>query len=278
MQQDRDDGKPLTAYSQYIREIQWIAPLTDEEEAKLLQCLACGVDAQQARDRLVEGYLHIVVGLARRFVRDCKHLDLLDFVQEGNLGLLEASKRYGASKAEFSFRTFAWTWVRGYMLIAYWQYERAISIPFNKVRAIRRMNAASTQLLALLGREPTLTELAREMGISKRDVQELAVLQQQRVVSLHAPLEDGETLLEDVLEDAAAAAFADDGFFSVEDVLEKLTDREQTVIQLRYGLVDGCVYTQREVADRLGVASSRVAALEHRAKMRLRQALEGRLA
>ena len=278
MRQDRDDGKPLTAYSQYLREIQGIAPLTDEEEAKLLQCIACGVDAQRVRERLVEGYLHVVVGLARRFVRDCKHLDLLDFVQEGNLGLLEAIKKYSASKKEVSFRTFACAWMRGYMLIAYWQYERAISIPFNKVRAIRRMNAASTQLLALLGREPTLTELAREMGISKRDVQELAVLQQQRVVSLHAPLEDGETLLEDVLEDAAAAAFADDGFFSVEDVLEKLTDREQMVIQLRYGLVDGCVYTQREVADRLGVASSRVAALEHRAKMRLRQALEGRLA
>ena len=90
MRQDRDDGKPLTAYSQYIREIKWIAPLTDEEEAKLLQSIAYGVDALWARDRLVEGYLHIVIGLASRFVRDCKHLDLLDFVQEGNLGLLEA--------------------------------------------------------------------------------------------------------------------------------------------------------------------------------------------
>ena len=276
MRQDRDDGKSLTAYSQYIREIQWIAQLTDEEEAKLLQCIACGVDAQRARDRLVEGYLHVVIGLARRFVRDCKHLELLDFVQEGNLGLLEAIKKYGASKTEFSFRTFACAWVRGYMLIAYWQYERAISIPFSKVRAIRRMNAASTQLLALLGREPTLTELAREMGISKQHVQELIVLQRQQMVSLHVPLEDGETFLEDVLEDPAAATFADDGFLSIKDVLDKLTESEQMVIRLRYGL-DGYAHTQREVADRLGVASSRVAVVEQRAKMRLRQALDGYL-
>jgi len=163
------------------------------------------------------------------------------------------------------------------MLMAYWRYERALRIPLNKVRAIRQMNNVSVQLLAALGREPTIAEIAREMGCRERDVQELVVLQDQHVVSLHAPLEDGETFLEEVLEDSLDTPPADDGWYSADEVLETLTEREQEIIRLRYGLVDGRSYTQKEIAARLGVSPSRVAVLEHRAKMRLRQALDGSL-
>jgi RNA polymerase primary sigma factor len=247
--------------------------LTDEEEAQLLLYVASGLDVQSARDQLVEGYQHLVVKLAQRFVRDCHHLELLDFVQEGSLGLLRAIEKYDLSRAVATFKTLAFAWMRGYMLMAYWRDERAISLPLSKVRAIRRMNEASVHLLALLGREPTTLEVAREMGMSERDVQELVVLQDQQVVSLYTPLEDGETLLEDVLEDSTDLSYADEGFFSLDDVLGKLTEREQAVMRLRYGLVDGRSFTQKAVADRLGVTSSRVAVLEHRAKMRLRKAL-----
>jgi RNA polymerase primary sigma factor len=274
MVRDQDDGLSLAAVHQYLRMVSLIAQLTDEEEAQLLLRVASGVGQQQARDRLVEGYQHLVVQLARRFVRDCRLVELLDFAQEGSLGLLRAIEKYDVSKAVASFKTLAFVWIRGYMQMAYWRYERAISLPQSRVRAIRRMNEVSVQLLALLGREPTALEVAREMGLSERDIQELVILQDQQVVSLSVPLEDGETLLEDVLEDATASAYVDDGFFSGDDVLGKLSEREQEIMRLRYGLVDGRAYTQKEIAVRLGVASSRVAVLEHRARMRLRQALE----
>ena len=265
-------GTSLTAYDQYMRQVRLTPRLTDEEETRLLSCIASGAGAQQAYDRLVAGYQHLAVKLARRFARDCHHLELLDFVQEGGLGLLRAIEKYDRNRAAASFGTLAFAWMRGYMLMAYWRDERAISIPLSKVRAIRRMNDASVRLLALLGREPSIQEVARAMGVSERTVQELFVLQDRQVVSLHTPLEDGETLLEDILEDAVSA-YTDDGFFSADDVLGKLTEREQAVMRLRYGLVDGRVHTQKEVADRLGVTPSRVAMLEQRAKMRLRQAL-----
>jgi RNA polymerase primary sigma factor len=275
MPQDQGYSLSLSAFDQYMREVKWILQLTSEEEGQLFLRIADGMDVQQVRDRLVEGCQYMIIGLAKRLVRDCHHMKFLDFVQEGNLGLLEAIKRYDGSRAESSFKTFAFAWVRVSMLLAYWQHERAIRVPLHKVRSIRRMNVVKTQLLASLEREPTSAEIGKEMGMGGRDVLELIALQEQQVMSLYMPLEDGETLLEEVLEDPAASAFADDGFSSVEDVLDLLTKRERAVIQLRYGLVDGCAYTQQEVADLLGVGLSTVQALDRRAKMRLRRSLVG---
>jgi RNA polymerase primary sigma factor len=267
------NGLSLSAVDQYLQEVKWIPLLTSEEEVQLFSCIAHGVDAQRARNRLTEGCQSMIIGLAKRLVRDCQHMELLDFVQEGNLGLLEAIKRYDTKRTESSFRTFAFSWVRVSMLLAYWHNERAIRVPLNKVRSIRRMNVITTQLLASLGREPTVAEIGREMGMKEYDILELIALQEQQVLSLHRPLADGKTFLEDVLEDPATASFADDGFSSVEDVLDKLTARERAVIQLRYGLVDGCAYTQQEVADLLGMSLSTVQVLDRRAKLRLRRSL-----
>jgi RNA polymerase primary sigma factor len=273
MPQDQGFSWSSSALDQYLREVKWTRQLTSEEETQLSLQIADGMEVQQVRDRLVEGCQKMVIGLAKRLVRDCHHMELLDFVQEGNLGLLEAMKRYDGRRTESTFKTFAFAWVRVTMLLAYWQHERAIRVPLHKVRGIRQMNVIKTQLLASLGREPTLAEIGNEMGMRGRDVLELLALQEQQVMSLSMPLEDGETLLEEVLEDPAASAFADDGFSSVEDVLDLLTERERAVIQLRYGLVDGCVYTQQEVADLLRVGLSTVQVLDRRAKMRLRRSL-----
>ena len=277
MVREHENGLPLMAIDQYMHQVRLIPHMTDEEEERLLLCIASGVDARQARDRMVEGYQYMIVNLARRYARNCHHLDVLDLAQEGSEGFLRAVEKYDVNMGIASFKTLAFAWVRGSMLMAYWRYERALRVPLNKVRAIRQMNTVNVQLLFALGREPTITEIAREMGCQERDVQELAVLQDQQAVSLHTPLEDGEIVLEEVLEDSTTTAPADDGWYSVAAVLETLTEREQEIIRLRYGLVDGHSYTQKEIAARLGVTSSRVAVLEHRAKMRLRQALEGRL-
>ena len=274
MQQTQGCNLSLSAVDQYMREVRRIPQLTHDEEAHLLSCISREIDVKQARDRLVGGYQSLVIGLAKRFVRDCTHLEFLDFVQEGNSGLLRAVEKYDGNQAASSFKTFAFAWVRGAMLTAYWQYERAITLPLNQVRAIQHMQAACNRLLAQLGREPTNAEVAREMGVKEQKVQALLALQEQQVVSLHTRVDaESNTSFEDVLEDSTAAAFADDGFFSVEDVLHLLTRHERRVFQLRYGLTDGCAHTQREVADVLGIALSTVQILDRRARMRLREAL-----
>jgi RNA polymerase primary sigma factor len=274
MQESQDYSKPLTAFSQYLREVKWIAPLAAEEEQQLLQRLTNGVDVQRTRDRLVEGCQEIVIGLAKRFARNCQHIEFMDFVQEGNVGLLQALEKYDHRRNEASFKTLAFAWIRGHMLIAYWRDERAIGIPFNKVRGIRQMNGVTVRLLALLGHEPTVAEIAREMGVKEREVHELIALQEQPMVSLQMRQEENKELpLEDMLEDPTASAFLETSLSSVANVLDTLPERERSVIELRYGLTDGCAYTQQEVARLLGIGLSVVQKLDRRAKMRLREVL-----
>ncbi len=271
----KDQYEPLSAYRQYMSQVMQILQITDEEEDSLLQCVRANNNVEQARIRLVEAYQSLVVGLARRFVGRCREMEFLDLVQEGNLGLLQAIERYDEERREASFRTFAFSWVRGCMLAAFWQYEGFIRIPLQKVRAIRLMNAANARLLLMLRREPTLVEAAREMDIKEQDVRELIVLQEQEILSLHSPVdEEGETLLEDVVEDSRGSASVEDDFSSVGDFLVHLTERQQAVVRLRYGEA----YTQREVADLLGIALSSVAEADRVARLRLRKVLESAVA
>jgi RNA polymerase primary sigma factor len=264
---------PLGAFEQYRREIKWITPLSEEEEQQLIQQLQCDEEIQQARERLIEGYLSLVLGIARHYERFCRELDLLDLVQEGNLGLLQACARYDGSQHGSSFRTWAYTWIRGrirYALLL----EGNLRLPLRKAQAIRQMRAVSARLATTLGREPKLEEIACEMEMTEWQVRELMVLQAQHVVSLEASLdEDGEVQLHETLVDPAADVFTGDGFSTVEDVLRSLTWREQAVMKLRYGLDDGHPRTQREVAELLGMKLSTVQGLDVRAKWRLRRAL-----
>jgi RNA polymerase primary sigma factor len=264
---------PYGALEQYMRAVNWVPQLVESEEEQLLTCLKFGEGTQATRTRLVEGYQPLIIGLARRYVRHCRDLELMDLVQEGNLGLLQAIDRYEFRDSGASFKTWAFTWVRGAMLVALCQ-EGAFHVPVAKIKAVRRMEHVSAHLLALLGREPTIAEIAQEMGMEDCEVRELVVLQGRETYSLYLPVsEDGETLLEDVIEDPVASAFVEDGLSSVEDVLTHLTESERMVVGLRYGLVDGLPYTQRETAELLGIALSTVMALDRSAKRRLRKAL-----
>jgi len=260
-----------------MREVRQTPQLTGDEEAQLLSNLASSTDVPQARERLAAGYQPLVIGLAKRFVRHCQGVEQLDLVQDGNEAFLHALDKFDVRRGESSFRTFAFTWIRTALLAVVWQYQGAIRLPMHKLRAIRQMGIVNTRLLSELGREPTYAETAQVMDLSERDVRELVVFQEQQIVSLHMTLgDDGDTRLEDVIEDPSASAFADDGFIIVEDVLEHLNERERTVIRLRYGFVDGRAYTQQEAADALGVALSTIQMIDRRAKMRLRRVLERR--
>ena len=269
----QEQGESLGAFEQYIREVKQLPPLTTEQEAQLLLSIKSGINVQHAREQIVAGYQPLLIGLAKRFVRRCQHLELLDLVQEGNLGLLQAIEKFDESKGESTFRTFVFSWVRTVMLTAFWQHEGTFRFPLHKVRAMRRMGAVNTRLLSELGREPTLAETARAMDVSVREVCELMALQEQQVVSLQAfSYDDSDLSLEEMIADPASDN-GEDRFAVIEEALESLTEPERVVIKLRFGFNNGQTYTQKEIAHLLGVTVSTVAALDRRAQKRLRQAL-----
>jgi RNA polymerase primary sigma factor len=278
----------LGAFEQYINQLKRIPPLTREEESQLLQRIehgkvgcskdcfdGCAHSVQEARDRLVEGYQPLVLSVVRRYVRLGQQTDLLlDLVQEGNLGLLQAIEKYDGKGEKASFRTWAFPWIKGMVSAAFWRQEGVIGLPSRKARAIKRLGLVSDQLLSTLGREPTSEEIAKEIQISIQQVQELLVLQiQQEVASLDVPISDKGTLLKDVIADPMTP---DTSEFSqsVEELFRRLGSREQLVMKLRYGMGVDRPRTQREVAASLGIALSMVQALENRARVHLRMAAE----
>ncbi len=268
MQENQDASRSFGALQQYLRQVKWTPRLTEEEEAQLLQQLRC----EQARARLVEGYQPMVLGMAKRYQRQVREMELMDLVQEGNEGLLRALQGYDGSLGEASFRTWAFAWIRGMMYRALLR-EGAIRLPQRKAEAIRQMDAISDDLHCLLGRQPTVTEMAWEMGVSERDLYELMVLQARRVVSLDAPVdEDGEVALAEAIEDSAVAG-VDEGFASPEDLLRHVTEQQRAVLLVRYGFGDGQPCTQAETARLLGMKFSKVQELDRRARIRLRRAL-----
>ncbi len=264
---------PLGAFEQFMSEVRRTPQLTGEEETQLFLCMEQGIDSQQARDRLVAGYQPLVLALAKRFVRNCKTLELLDLVQEGNVALLQALAKYDGRREETSFGTFAFAWIRISMLTACWRYEGTIRLPWHKARALKQMKAVNDALYSLLGREPTICETAAEMGTTEGNVLELLVLQeQQQVMSLDTPIDDDEGMtLAEAIEDTATTV--DDDLSTLEEMLECLTERERTVILTRYGFGDGRAYTQQETARLLGMGLNRVQELDRRARIRLRRVL-----
>jgi RNA polymerase primary sigma factor len=269
MESRQEQDGPLGALEQYLRGVRWTEPLLDEEEAGLLCCIeqgrveqekhiadACILrTAEQARTRLIEGYQPLLLGLAKRYVRHCRTMELLDLVQEGNFGLLQATEKYDRRIGLGSFRTWAFSWVRGMMLIALWQYEGAIRLPQEKARAVRRLTMVSAQLCTVLGREPTLEEMAEVMGVRENVVRELMILREQHVVSLYAFTDDdGNYSMEETIVDPTSTAVEDIGDL-LADALVMLPDHERLVIHLRYGFEDGQSRTQKEVASLLGVSS-----------------------
>lgn len=278
---DRQDyDVSFLALDQYMREVLSTPPLTDEEEVELLRRISqdkakksrCSSDAH---DRLVQGYQRFVLNMAKRYLRSSRELDVMDLVQEGNLGLLQAIANYDVRKCEASFQTWAFSWIRGTIRRSLLR-EGSIRLPLKKAAAIKRMEAVSDNLYYLLGCEPTIGEIAEKMGMTEQDVCDLIVLQaQSQEVRLHTPLDDdGETSLEDVLVDVSASGFVDDDFSSVEDILKHLTESERVILLLRCGFGHDRAYTQNEVAQMLGMRLHKVQMLDRRARIRLRRVLQ----
>lgn len=256
----------------YLREIGQIPLLEEAEERELGKRIAAGDES--ARARLAEGNLRLVVSLAKHYVG--RGVQLLDLIQEGNMGLMHAAEKYDYTK-ENRFSTYASWWIKEAMQRAIDQQSREIRVPVHVAENMKRVQKAAKELQQELGRDAAPEEIAKKLGnLTEEDVKNILTYLQ-NPVSLETPVgEDGENSLGDMVEDKREATPEEAMNVLVEqeevkELLEQLSDREQQVIRLRYGLGNEKTHTLEEIGDILGVTRERVRQIEARAMEKLRK-------
>ena len=254
----------------YLKEIGKVPLLTADEEIELAKRMEEGdVDAKH---RLCEANLRLVVSIAKRYVG--RGMLFLDLIQEGNLGLIKAVDKFDYRKG-YKFSTYATWWIRQAITRAIADQARTIRIPVHMVETINKLIRVSRQLLQEYGREPLPEEIAEEMGISEDKVREIIKIAQEPV-SLETPIgEEEDSHLGDFLPDEDAPAPAEAAAFTLlkeqlMSVLSTLTPREEMVLKLRFGLVDGRQRTLEEVGKEFKVTRERIRQIEAKALRKLR--------
>ena len=254
----------------YLKEIGKVPLLTAEEEIKLAKRMELG--DEEAKKQLCEANLRLVVSIAKRYVG--RGMLFLDLIQEGNLGLIKAVDKFDWRKG-YKFSTYATWWIRQAITRSIADQARTIRIPVHMVETINKLIRISRQLLQELGREPTPEEIAEEMDISVEKVREILKIAQEPV-SLETPIgEEEDSHLGDFIPDDDVPAPADAAAFSMlkeqlVEVLDTLTEREQKVLKLRFGLEDGRARTLEEVGRRFDVTRERIRQIEAKALRKLR--------
>lgn len=254
----------------YLKEIGKVPLLTAEEEIELAKKMEQG--DEDAKKRLAEANLRLVVSIAKRYVG--RGMLFLDLIQEGNLGLIKAVEKFDYRKG-YKFSTYATWWIRQAITRAIADQARTIRIPVHMVETINKLIRVSRQLLQELGREPTPEEIAEEMDMSVERVREILKISQEPV-SLETPIgeeEDGH--LGDFIQDDNVPVPADAAAFTLlkeqlVEVLGTLTEREQKVLRLRFGLDDGRARTLEEVGKEFNVTRERIRQIEAKALRKLR--------
>ena len=257
----------------YLKEIGKVPLLTAEEEIELSKQMEEGGEVgKQAQKRLAEANLRLVVSIAKRYVG--RGMLFLDLIQEGNLGLIKAVEKYDYRKG-FKFSTYATWWIRQAITRAIADQARTIRIPVHMVETINKLIRVSRQLLQELGREPTPEEIAKEMNMSVDRVREILKISQEPV-SLETPIgEEEDSHLGDFIQDDNVPVPADAAAFTLlkeqlDEVLGTLTEREQKVLRLRFGLDDGRARTLEEVGKEFNVTRERIRQIEAKALRKLR--------
>ncbi len=285
--------------SLYLREVSRIPLLTADQEVELSQRIEKGAEAQEkleragkrlgakrrgryerqmvdgedARKHLVQSNSRLVIAMAKKYMN--QGVPFLDLIQEGNLGLMKAAEKFDWRRGH-KFSTYATWWVRQAITRALADQGRTIRVPVHMGDRIRRLYQTSRRLEQELGREPAVPELASEMGLSTRQVERI-IETARRPLSLEKPVgEDHESELGEFIEDGGIGQPADDVSLAllredIEHVLTGLSQREQRVLELRYGLVDGHAYTLKEVGEKFGLTRERIRQIENEALARLRE-------
>ena len=254
----------------YLKEIGKVPLLSAEEEIELAKKMETG--DQEAKKRLAEANLRLVVSIAKRYVG--RGMLFLDLIQEGNLGLIKAVEKFDYRKG-YKFSTYATWWIRQAITRASADQARTIRIPVHMVETINKLIRVSRQLLQELGREPTPEEIAAEMNLPVDRVREILKISQEPV-SLETPIgEEEDSHLGDFIQDDNVPVPADAAAFTLlkeqlVEVLGTLTEREQKVLRLRFGLDDGRARTLEEVGKEFNVTRERIRQIEAKALRKLR--------
>jgi RNA polymerase primary sigma factor len=282
----------------YLREIGKVRLLSAHDEVELAKAIEAGLFAREmlfgggtaagpaadsaelaiiaeqgdsARQRLIEANLRLVVSIAKRYIG--RGMLFLDLIQEGNLGLIRAVEKFDYTKG-YKFSTYATWWIRQAITRAIADQARTIRIPVHMVETINKMARVQRQLHQDLGREPTAAEIGADMGVAGERVVEIQRIAQEPA-SLQAPIGDEDSDLGDFIEDADAVVPMEAAAFmmlqaQLEQVLETLSPREQRIIQLRFGLIDGHPRTLEEVGRDFGVTRERIRQIESKTLVKLR--------
>ena len=254
----------------YLKEIGKVSLLSADEEIELAKRMEKGDEA--AKKRLAEANLRLVVSIAKRYVG--RGMLFLDLIQEGNLGLIKAVEKFDYRKG-YKFSTYATWWIRQAITRAIADQARTIRIPVHMVETINKLIRVSRQLLQELGREPTPAEIGKEMGFSEEKVREIQKISQDPV-SLETPIgEEEDSHLGDFIPDEDAPAPAEAASYTLlkeqlSEVLGTLTEREEKVLRLRFGLDDGRTRTLEEVGKEFNVTRERIRQIEAKALRKLR--------
>ncbi len=255
---------------QYLKEIGNIKLLSAEEEASLAKRMAEG--DEQAKKHLTEANLRLVVSIAKRYVG--RGMSFLDLIQEGNIGLMKAVDKFDYTKG-YKFSTYATWWIRQAITRGLADYSRTIRIPVHMVETINKTIRVSRKLLAEYGREPTSEEIAEVMGVPVEKVDDILKISKEPV-SMDTPIgEEEDSHLGDFIEDKSTLQpeqHAADEMLKeeLEIALQSLTEREQKVIRLRFGLEDGKARTLEEVGQEFSVTRERIRQIEAKALRKLR--------
>ena len=265
-----DSGSPEDSIRIYLKEIGQVCLLSAADEVDLAKQIEAG--SYEAKRRLTEANLRLVVSVAKKYYGS--GMSFLDLIQEGNIGLLRAVEKFDYHRG-YKFSTYAYWWIRQAISRAIADKTRTIRIPIHMVDRIHKLVKVSRRMLPHLGRQPTETELADEMGITPEQVREIIKVSRDPL-SLEMPIgEEEDFLLGDLLEDKEAISPLDAALLAarhkdVEEILQCLTARERRVLQLRFGLIDGSERTLEEIGKRFGVTRERIRQVEANAFRKLR--------